>query len=44
MATTDQLTAATAARRPGDKVAVDWTDTAGRQHHATVTLAAGPAN
>jgi S1-C subfamily serine protease len=28
---------------PGQKVRVDWTDTAGAAHHATVTLGQGPA-
>ena len=28
---------------PGDKVQVGWTDSSGQTHHATVTLATGPA-
>jgi hypothetical protein len=28
---------------PGDKVTVSWTDQAGQQHTATVTLTTGPA-
>jgi S1-C subfamily serine protease len=28
---------------PGQKVAIAWTDTSGRRHRATVTLAEGPA-
>jgi S1-C subfamily serine protease len=40
----DELTAATAAHHPGDKVALGWTDATGRAHHATVTLTSGPAS
>jgi S1-C subfamily serine protease len=28
---------------PGDKITIDWTDTSGQSHSATVTLASGPA-
>ena len=40
----DELTAATADHHPGDKVSLGWTDAAGRQRHATVTLTSGPAS
>jgi S1-C subfamily serine protease len=30
--------------KPGDKVRVDWTDTAGEQHSGTLTLVEGPAD
>lgn len=40
--TTAQLRNAIAAHSPGDKVKVSWTDTSGRSHSATVTLATGP--
>ena len=32
------------AHKPGDKVALGWSDSSGRRHSATVTLAAGPAD
>jgi S1-C subfamily serine protease len=38
----DDLTSALAPHHPGDKVPVTWTDDAGRQHTADVTLASGP--
>jgi S1-C subfamily serine protease len=40
----DTLTAATKSHHSGDKVTVGWTDPSGTQHHATVVLAAGPAD
>jgi S1-C subfamily serine protease len=38
------LTAALTNHHPGDKVSVGWTDTSGKSHTATVTLATGPAD
>jgi S1-C subfamily serine protease len=38
------LTAALQTTRPGDKVAVGWTDSAGARHTATATLGSGPAD
>jgi S1-C subfamily serine protease len=38
----DDLTSALAPYHPRDKVPVTWTDAAGRQHTADVTLASGP--
>jgi S1-C subfamily serine protease len=38
------LTDALDARSPGDRVSLTWTDTAGTQHTATVTLGTGPAD
>jgi S1-C subfamily serine protease len=40
--TPTRLTAVTGVHRPGDQVDVDWTDVAGRQHMALVTLSDGP--
>jgi len=42
--TPDGLSTATKSHRPGDKVTVGWTDASGARHHATVTLASGPAD
>ena len=39
---TDDLASALAAYEPGDRVAISWTDTAGTDHKAAVTLAASP--
>jgi hypothetical protein len=33
-----------AAHKPGDKVALTWTDASGASHTATVTLVQGPAD
>jgi S1-C subfamily serine protease len=38
------LTTVMSTHRPGQKVAVSWTDQAGTSHTATVTLVAGPAD
>ena len=38
----DGLTDALHGHHPGDEVRVFWTDAAGRDHDATVTLAEGP--
>jgi S1-C subfamily serine protease len=38
------LTTLMRSHRPGDKVAVSWTDQAGASHTATVTLVTGPAD
>ena len=40
----DDLTTVMMGHHPGDKVQVTWTDSAGQQHTATVTLATGPAD
>lgn len=40
----DELSSALAAYRPGDKVALGWTDSNQEQHTATVTLGASPVN
>ncbi|GAC1317513.1 MAG: hypothetical protein NVSMB12_15460 [Acidimicrobiales bacterium] len=39
-----RLSVLTHAHKPGDKVAVTWSDAAGTTHTASVTLAAGPAD
>jgi S1-C subfamily serine protease len=39
---TADITSAMNAHRPGDHVTVQWTDSSGTQHTATVTLIAGP--
>ena len=44
VASADALTTLMATHKPGDRVAVVWTDTAGAQHSATVDLVSGPAN
>ena len=38
------LTAALTDHHPGDRVTVGWTDSSGKSHTATVTLAKGPAD
>ena len=38
------LKAALQKLQPGDKASISWTDAAGSSHHATVTLATGPAD
>ncbi|MEP6642808.1 MAG: trypsin-like peptidase domain-containing protein [Gaiellales bacterium] len=38
------LRAAIGTHKPGESVAVSWSDSAGQAHHATVTLIAGPAD
>jgi S1-C subfamily serine protease len=40
----DSVTAALDGHHGGDKVSVSWTDSAGKTHTATATLAVGPAN
>ena len=42
VSTSTALRKAVAAHSPGDQVSVNWTDTAGTSHTATVTLAQGP--
>jgi S1-C subfamily serine protease len=42
VSTADQLRTAVAGHQPGERIAVTWTDPAGADHTATVTLAAGP--
>lgn len=44
ISTADQLSSALSAYRPGDTVRIGWTDSNGRPHSATVTLAASPIN
>jgi S1-C subfamily serine protease len=39
---TADITSAMNAHRPGDHVSLEWTDSSGTQHTATVTLVAGP--
>ncbi|WP_394770956.1 S1C family serine protease [Lacisediminihabitans sp.] len=43
VASAAELSAAIAAHAPGDTVSIAWTDAAGADHTANVTLAAGPA-
>lgn len=38
------LTAMTTGHKPGDKIALGWTDQSGTAHRATITLATGPAD
>jgi S1-C subfamily serine protease len=38
-----KLSTAVGAFAPGDRVTLQWTDTSGHAHHATVTLVEGPA-
>ena len=38
------LSSAIQSHRPGDRVTVNWTDTSGTSHSATVSLATGPAD
>jgi S1-C subfamily serine protease len=40
----DSLTQTLGQSKPGQSVRVGWVDAAGQQHHATITLAKGPAN
>jgi S1-C subfamily serine protease len=44
LGSSDDLTTALAAHEPGDSVSVTWTDGAGQQHTAQVTLVQGPAD
>jgi S1-C subfamily serine protease len=37
------ITAVVSSHKPGDRVQIGWTDTAGQTHTATVTLGSGPA-
>ena len=37
------VSSALASHHPGDKISIDWTDSAGQSHSATVTLTTGPA-
>ncbi|HWG15975.1 MAG TPA: trypsin-like peptidase domain-containing protein [Streptosporangiaceae bacterium] len=41
--TSSQISSILATYRPGDKVSVSWTDTAGQSHTASISLATGPA-
>lgn len=43
VASAERLTELVGAHHPGDRVTIRWTDTSGRMHTTTVTLAAGPA-
>ena len=38
----DELRTAMQVHHPGDEVRIDWVDSSGASHHATVTLQAGP--
>ena len=38
------LSTLTKSHKPGDKVTLAWTDTAGASHSASVTLGTGPAD
>ena len=38
----DDISSAMNSHRPGDKVEVQWTDSSGRQHKATIGLVEGP--
>jgi S1-C subfamily serine protease len=43
VSTSDELTSALDAHKPGDSVTITWTDTSGQSQTANVTLTSGPA-